>query len=106
MDWAFLFSAIAASVVGQAMLKTGSAAGSFVSQLQSWWTLGGLGVYGFSAILYIIALRRIPLSVALACNALSYILVALIGHYGFQEALGAQRMAALAIIAGGVVLLA
>jgi small multidrug resistance pump len=106
MYWAFLFSAIAASVFGQAMLKAGSAAGSFVSQLQSWWTLSGLGVYGFSAILYIIALRRIPLSVALPCNALSYILVALIGHYGFQEALGAQRMVALAIIAGGVVLLA
>lgn len=106
MYWAFLFFAISTAVVGQALLKSGSGASSFVSQLQSWWTLGGLGLYGFSAILYIVALRRIPLSVALPCNALSYILVALIGHYGFQEVLGPQRMVALAIIAGGVALLA
>jgi small multidrug resistance pump len=106
MYWAFLFSAIAASVVGQTMLKAGSGAGSFVSQLQNWWTVGGLGIYGVSAMLYIVALRRIPLSVALPCNAVSYILVALIGHYGFHEALGPQRMVALAIISGGVALLA
>jgi drug/metabolite transporter (DMT)-like permease len=62
-------------------------------------------MYGFSTILYIVALRRIPLSVALPCNALSYILVALIGHYRFQEALGPQRMMALAVIAGGFALL-
>jgi multidrug transporter EmrE-like cation transporter len=106
MYWTFLLAAIAASVVGQALLKTGAGAGSFAAQLRNWSTLVGLGVYGVSAILYIVALRRIPLSVALPCNALSYILVALIGHYGFQEALGTQRLIALAIISGGVALLA
>ncbi len=106
MYWTSLLAAIAASVLGQAMLKTGAGAGSFTTQLQSWWTISGLGIYSVSAILYIIALRRIPLSVALPCNALSYILVALIGYYGFQEPLGAQRVAALSIISVGVLVLA
>jgi small multidrug resistance pump len=106
MYWTFLLSAIAASVLGQAMLKTGAGAGSFTTQLQSWWTVGGLGVYGVSAILYIVALRRIPLSVALPCNALSYIAVALIGYYGFHEAFGLQRVIALSIISVGVLVLA
>jgi small multidrug resistance pump len=106
MYWTFLLSAIAASVAGQAMLKAGAGAGNFAAQLQNWWTLGGLGIYGFSAVLYIVALRRIPLSVALPCTALSYIVVALIGHYGFQEPLGSQRLIALAIIGAGVLLLA
>ena len=106
MYWTFLLSAVAASVAGQAMLKACAGAGSFAAQLQSWWTLSGLGIYGFSAILYIVALRRIPLSVALPCTALSYIVVALIGHYGFQEPLGPQRLIALLIIGAGVLVLA
>src|ERR1700684_3368994 len=106
MYWSFLVSAIAAAVGGQAMLKAGAGAGSFAAQLQSWWTLGGLGIYAFSAILYIVALRRIPLSVALPCTALSYILVALIGYYGFHEPLGPQRLIALLIIGAGVLVLA
>ena len=49
---------------------------------------------------------RIPLSVALPRTAASYLVVALIGHYGFGEPLGPQRLGALALIGLGVVLLA
>jgi small multidrug resistance pump len=106
MHWTFLLSAISASVVGQALLKAGAGVSSFVEQLGDWRTHAGLGIYGLSAILYIVALRRIPLSVALPCTALSYIAVALVGHYAFQEPLGLQRLLALALIGVGVVLLA
>jgi small multidrug resistance pump len=106
MYWTSLLLAIAASVAGQGMLKAGVEAGSFVAQLRDWRTLAGLGIYGCSAILYIVALRKIPLSVALPCTALSYIVVALIGHYAFQEALGPQRLLALALIGVGVLVLA
>ena len=56
--------------------------------------------------LYIVALRRIPMSRALPCTAVSYVAAALIGHYAFGEALGATHMAAIALICGGVVVLA
>jgi multidrug transporter EmrE-like cation transporter len=59
-----------------------------------------------TAILYIVALRKIPLSVALPCTGLSYVAVALLGHVLFGEALGVQKGVALLLIATGVVVLA
>ena len=52
------------------------------------------------------ALRRIPMSRALPCTAVSYVAAALIGHYAFGETLGASHIAAIALICGGVILLA
>jgi multidrug transporter EmrE-like cation transporter len=69
-------------------------------------TMIGLCLYGGAALLYIVALRRIPMSVALPCTAISYVAAALIGHYGFAEPLGAMHVGALALICAGVVLLA
>jgi multidrug transporter EmrE-like cation transporter len=56
--------------------------------------------------LYIVALRRIPMSVALPCTAFSYVAAALIGHFAFAEPLGAMHLGALALICTGVVMLA
>ena len=68
-------------------------------------TLLGLTLYGGSAILYIIALRRIPMSVALPCTAFSYVAAAMIGHFAFAEPLGVLHISALALICAGVVML-
>jgi len=59
-----------------------------------------------SALLYIIALRRIPMSIALPCTAASYVVIALIGWAAFGEVLNMQKLLAIALICGGVVLLA
>ncbi|MBY0336686.1 MAG: EamA family transporter [Acetobacteraceae bacterium] len=80
--------------------------GGFVAQVLRWPTLLGLACYGSSAFLYILALRRIPMSVALPCTAASYVAIALIGWWFFREPLGAQKVAAILFIATGVVLLA
>ena len=104
--WAVLVAAIATSMAGQTLLKAGAEAGDFIAQLLDWRTILGLGLYGGAAILYIVALRRIPMSVALPCTAISYVAAALIGHYAFAEPLGLQHAAALALICAGVVLLA
>lgn len=104
--WAVLVAAIVTSMAGQTLLKAGAGAGDFIAQLLDWRTILGLGLYGGAAILYIVALRRIPMSVALPCTAISYVAIALIGHYAFAEPLGVQHMAALALICTGVVLLA
>lgn len=77
-----------------------------MKQITSWQTVVGLSIYGGSAMLYIVALRRIPLTVALPCTALSYLAVALVGHFAFGEPLGLQRGVALALIGVGVLVLA
>jgi small multidrug resistance pump len=68
-------------------------------------TLGGLARYGFSAFAYMIALRKIPVSVAYPSVALSYALVAILGHFLFGETFGVKQMGGIALIIGGVGLL-
>ena len=105
--WVALVFAIATSIAGQILLKSGATGeGGFLTQLLRPHTMVGLCLYGGAALLYIVALRKIPMSVALPCTAASYVAVALIGHFMFGEALGAQKMAAIGLICGGVVLLA
>jgi small multidrug resistance pump len=105
LHWGALALAITTSMVGQTLLKAGASTPSFVDQLFDVRTLIGLGLYGGSALLYIIALRRIPMSVALPCTAVSYVAAALIGHYGFAEPLGVAKMAGIAMICLGVLML-
>jgi multidrug transporter EmrE-like cation transporter len=104
--WAMLAGAIITTMVGQALLKAGAGRADFASQLLDWRTLLGLGLYGGSAMLYIVALRRIPMSVALPCTAISYCAAAVIGHYAFGEPLGVLRIGAIGVISVGVIMLA
>lgn len=104
--WSVLFAAIATSMIGQTLLKAGAGNTAFTAQLLDVRTIVGLGLYGGAAVLYIIALRRIPMSVALPCTAVSYVAAALIGHYAFGEVLNAARLGAIGLICVGVVLLA
>jgi small multidrug resistance pump len=104
--WTMLAGAIATSMIGQTLLKAGAGRDGLIEQFLDWRTLVGLCLYGGAALLYIVALRRIPLSVALPFTAISYVAAALIGHYAFGEALGPLRLGALGLIFAGVVLLA
>jgi small multidrug resistance pump len=108
--WFFLWSAILASVFGQALLKAGalseSAAQGFLPQVFDPRTLGGLALYGFAALLYTAALRRIPLSVALPCTASSYVAVVVVGHVFFDESISLAHWTAVLVIGCGIVLLA
>ncbi|MGE0224708.1 MAG: multidrug efflux SMR transporter [Acetobacteraceae bacterium] len=104
--WGALVLAISTSMVGQTLLKAGAGAPDFVAQLLDARTLVGFVLYGGAAVLYIVALRRIPMSVALPCTAISYVAAALIGHFAFQEALNPSKLGALGLICAGVVLLA
>ena len=109
MAWLALGAAILTSLVGQVLLKAGAEGMSgqgLLVQVLRWQTVIGIGLYSAGALLYIIALRRIPMSVALPCTAASYVVIALIGWWFFQEPLGAQKLAAIFLIATGVVLLA
>lgn len=109
--WIVLAAAITTSLVGQVLLKAGAsgsvaASAGFIDQLFRWQTIIGLGCYGGAALLYIVALRKIPMSIALPCTAASYVVIALIGWAVFGESLGVQKMLAIGLISLGVVLLA
>jgi multidrug transporter EmrE-like cation transporter len=109
--WLVLAAAITTSLIGQVLLKAGAsgsvaASAGFVDQLFRWQTILGLGCYGGAALLYIIALRKIPMSIALPCTAASYVVIAVIGWAVFHEPLGLQKIAAIGLICAGVVLLA
>lgn len=105
--WLSLVAAILTSLGGQVLLKAGAIGeGGFFTQILRPSTIIGLIAYGGAAFLYIIALRRIPMSVALPCTAASYVAVAVIGHFMFGETLSTQKIAAIGLICGGVVILA
>jgi multidrug transporter EmrE-like cation transporter len=104
--WMALVAAIVTSMGGQTLLKAGAGAPGFVAQLFDPRTMVGLVLYGGAALLYIVALRRIPMSVALPCTAVSYVAAAFIGHFAFGEPMGMQQVGALALISVGVVMLA
>ena len=111
MYWLALGAAISTSLVGQILLKYGAshsveAEGNFIDQLFRIPTMVGLVFYGGAALLYIIALRKIPMSVALPCTAASYVVIAIIGWAVFGESMGAHKIGAIALIAAGVALLA
>lgn len=104
--YAALGAAIACGVGGQVLLKTGSArTADLIGQFLDPFTLLGLGAYGLAAILYIIAIKKIPISLAFPSVSFSYAAVALIAHYAWGEALGPAQLAGIALIALGIVLL-
>lgn len=109
--WIALAAAISTSLIGQVLLKSGAegavaAEGGFIHQLFRLPTMVGLVCYGGAALLYIVALRKIPMSVALPCTAASYVVIAIIGWAVFGESLGTAKIAAIALISAGVALLA
>lgn len=96
---------ILAGIAGQMLLKAGADAPDFTSQLMRPSTLAGLALYGSAAFLYIIALRKIPVSVAFPSVSLSYAIVAVLGHFLFGEPFGIKQIGGIALIMGGVVLI-
>ncbi len=80
---ALLLFAVTTAAVGQVMLKHGmqtvsrhagnSSASLAVSAATSPWVLVGLAVFGISAMAWLAALSRVPLSVAYPFNALGYL---------------------------------
>jgi small multidrug resistance pump len=101
-----LTAAILLGIGGQIVLKfAADRSATVVEQFFSPLTIIGLGIYFFGAFLYILALRRIPVSVAFPSVAASYAIVAVIAHFLWNEPLGWPQMAGIALIGGGVLLI-
>ena len=100
-----LIAAILIGACGQLLLKEGAGGASFRAQFLSPYTLVGLSAYAVAAIAYIVAIRRIPLSLAFPSVAASYVLVAVAAHYLWGEMLGWRQFAGMALVGAGIFML-
>lgn len=101
----------------QLLLKAGTnAVGHFEFTLRSAWRvapqllfephiLGGLMCYAVSVVVWIGALSRTEVSIAYPMLSIGYIVNALAAWYLFGEALTATRVAGIAVIIAGVILI-
>ena len=96
---------ILAGIGGQLLLKAGADAPDFVSQVLRPSTLCGLALYGSAAFLYIVALRKIPVSVAFPRVSQPKAIVAVLRHLLLGEPVGIKQVGGIALIMGGVVLI-
>ena len=67
---------------------------------------GGLGCYVVSVVVWILALSRVPVSVAYPMLSIGYIVNAVAAWLIFGESLGAQKLVGIAFIVAGVFLVA
>jgi drug/metabolite transporter (DMT)-like permease len=68
-------------------------------------TISGLGIYLISALCYILALKRIPVSIAFPSVSASYVVVAIVSHVLWNEPLGLPQWAGILLISSGVLLI-
>jgi small multidrug resistance pump len=104
--YASLVCAILFGIAGQIVLKSGAVgsetvAAQFVNPL----TIAGFAIYVFAALCYIVALKKIPVSVAFPSVAASYAAVAVIAHLLWNEPFGWPQIGGLALIGGGILLI-
>jgi small multidrug resistance pump len=101
-----LAGAIMLGVAGQIALKSAALASpTVIAQFGNPLTLIGFAIYGLAALCYIVALNKIPVSVAFPSVAGSYVVVAIIGHLLWNEPFGWHQFAGLALIGGGILLI-
>jgi multidrug transporter EmrE-like cation transporter len=106
LSYLSLAAAILMGIVGQIVLKSGAVgAPSLTAQLFNPLTIIGLGVYACAAIAYVVALNKIPVSVAFPSVAASYAVVAVLAHFLWNEPLGLPQLGGIALIAGGIILI-
>ena len=101
-----LTAAILLGIAGQIALKSAAnASATITTQFLNPLTMIGLAVYVFAALCYILALKKIPVSIAFPSVAASYAVVAVLAHILWNEPLGWPQMTGIVLIGGGVLLI-
>ena len=101
-----LTAAVLLGIAGQITLKSAADGSSTITeQFLNPMTLGGLAIYVLAALCYILALKRIPVSVAFPSVAASYAVVAVVAHFLWNEPFGWSQIAGIALIGSGVLLI-
>jgi multidrug transporter EmrE-like cation transporter len=116
--WSFLFIGVGLNAAAQLLLKGATRiAGPLVSDagriewpnatalLQTPPMWGGLACYGVSLLLWLVALSRLPVSVAYPMLSVGYVVNAAAAAFLYGEALTMQKIIGIALISVGVVVL-
>ena len=118
LSFALVLTGVLLNAAAQLLLKAGTnAVGHFDFTLEALLPtglrlalephiLGGLGCYVISVVVWIMALSRVPVSVAYPMLSIGYVVNALLAWHWFGETLAAQKMAGIACIIVGVYLVA
>lgn len=101
-----LIAAILIGIGGQIALKWGAnGSTTVVAQFFNPSTMLGLSLYVIAALCYVVALKKIPVSIAFPSVAASYAVVAVLAHVLWNEPLGWPQMAGIVLIGSGVLLI-
>ena len=101
-----LVCAVLFGIAGQVALKSAAVgATSIAAQLLHPLTVVGFAIYAAAALCYIVALNKLPVSVAFPSVAASYAIVAVIAHLLWNEPLGWPQLGGILLIGGGILLI-
>jgi undecaprenyl phosphate-alpha-L-ara4N flippase subunit ArnE len=108
MIWILVIGTIAGLSIGQVLFKIGAMRMNADAQggVMAWLNVPivtAVVVYAVCTLMWIAALRALPLRVAYPVVALSYLLVPLLGHFFLRESLSAITVVGGLCIIGGVV---
>ncbi|WP_300297785.1 EamA family transporter [Ferrovibrio sp.] len=107
MTWFYVALAVGIllGVAGQILLKAGAGGETLLQQFLSPQSIIGLALYFAAAVCYMLALRKIPVSIAFPSVSLSYVLVAFLGFWLYGEALTPAKLGGIALVCAGVFLI-
>ena len=116
--FALILAGVLLNAAAQLLLKAGTnAIGHFDFQLSNVipvgmqiagqpFIIGGMACYAVSLVVWIMALSRVPVSIAYPMLSIGYVVNAVIAHYWFGEALVFQKMLGIGFIIIGLLLVA
>jgi len=118
VEFALVLCGVLLNAFAQLLLKAGvRQVGHFDFSLGNAWPigtelasnlpiLGGLGCYVVSVVVWILALSRVEVSIAYPMLSIGYVVNAGLAWFLFGEAVGPQRLAGIAVIIVGVIIVA
>jgi multidrug transporter EmrE-like cation transporter len=118
ISFALILSGVVLNAIAQLLLKAGTnAVGHFEFALSNALPiglklalqphiLGGVLCYGVSLVVWIMALSRVPVSIAYPMLSIGYIINAAVAHWWLGETISLSRMLGIGLIALGVLIMA
>jgi multidrug transporter EmrE-like cation transporter len=116
--FSFLITGVLLNAIAQLLLKAGTNTLGVITLTRANWTgefgrmatephfIGGVVCYGFSLIVWILGLSRVPVSIAYPMLSLGYVINAIAAYYLFGEGLSFIRWLGIGFIVLGVWLVA
>jgi drug/metabolite transporter (DMT)-like permease len=108
-----LLVAVALAATGQLILKNGmnlakthaaeTGRSLVLGAVTSPWILGGLLIFGLSAIAWLVTLSRVPLSVAYPFNALGYVVILVASSVLLHERTNVWTWLGTVLVVGGLI---